>query len=778
MRLSTVCTFALIALVCFIPADPAISQALTTSAPSATSAAATQTDGVRLNRVQAKLARAQALAARLADQAAALGYADNAWRYELINHLMKSDDASFAGVEATSDLASALRSASTAAASAAGAQPKSLGDTGDDLVYTPITPCRIVDTRNAGAGGAFTAAETRTYTYAGSAAQGGTACVPTTVVPEGLAVNVTIVSQGLGSASNSGFLSVFPQGGNAFAASWMNYYGNEILANAGVASINQSNGQFSVYAQNPTQVVVDVFGVLRPPQSGGTLNYLTKWTPNGNTLGTSSIFDNGNIGIGTNSPAYNLDIHGGNTAINLMGSGGATATISRYTNRLEIQPSDAFQIAIGAVASPNFYIANNGDIGMGNASPTNKLQIGSVGSTGFSANDIAFGNGTQASGIAQTATAGQWISTTNMALIPKNGAAAGDVGINTLTPTNKLQIGSVGSSGYGGNDIAFGNGAQVSGIAQTAGVAQWYSNTNIALMPLGTGHGRVGINTTSPSFPLDVEDYTTTAATNETGFAYQSTLVTGSYISPISIYAARGVMASEFDAISDARVKDIIGTSDSTRDLDTINALQITDYTMKDKVKNGDKPFKKVIAQQVETVYPQVVSKHTDFIPNVYAVASGLKKLDNGYLLRFKNAHHLSKDAKRLKLLGQGDGSMRGYAILGIPSNNEVIIDATELSGDNVFVYGEQVDDFRTVNYEGLAALNISATQELSKQLKQQQTAMATLTQDKDAQIAELRTRVAQLETVSRDVAELKAQLIAQRATSGIAHSRDVALQP
>ena len=34
------------------------------------------------------------------------------------------------------------------------------------------------------------------------------------------------------------------------------------------------------------------------------------------------------------------------------------------------------------------------------------------------------------------------------------------------------------------------------------------------------------------------------------------------------------------------------------------------------------------------------------------------------------------------------------------------------------------VDDFRTVDYEGLTTLNISATQELSKQLKTQQTAI------------------------------------------------------
>ena len=43
---------------------------------------------------------------------------------------------------------------------------------------------------------------------------------------------------------------------------------------------------------------------------------------------------------------------------------------------------------------------------------------------------------------------------------------------------------------------------------------------------------------------------------------------------------------------------------------------------MKDKVKYGNRLYKKVIAQEVEKVYPQVISKHTDFIPNVYQVTN------------------------------------------------------------------------------------------------------------------------------------------------------------
>jgi hypothetical protein len=142
---------------------------------------------------------------------------------------------------------------------------------------------------------------------------------------------------------------------------------------------------------------------------------------------------------------------------------------------------------------------------------------------------------------------------------------------------------------------------------------------------------------------------------------------------------------------------------------------------LKDKVKNGNKPFKKVIAQQVETVYPQVVSRHVDFIPNVYQLTDKINKTDSGYILRFENAHQLSKDAKRIKLLAADDNTMKQYDIVAILSDKEVLINAHELDGDKVFVYGEEVNDFRTVDYEGLTTLNISATQELNKLIKSQQ---------------------------------------------------------
>jgi len=381
----------------------------------------------------------------------------------------------------------------------------------------------------------------------------------------------------------------------------------------------------------------------------------------------------------------------------------------------------------------NFSLMPNGsggNVGIGTQAPINKLQIGATPS--FSGNDLAIGNGAQGMSFFQGTGASTWFSNVNFSLMPNGGG--GKVGIGTQTPVNTLQIGSVGASGYNGNQIAFGNGTQASGIAQTATAAQWYSTTDIVLMPSGNGHGRVGINTASPQFPLDVEDFVQTPQPLG-GYSYFKSDLSGAtqkvstgYCVPctanVSIYAAQNVYAQEFDAYSDARIKDIVGVSNSAKDYQTLNAIKIMDYTLKDKVKNGNKPFKKVIAQQVETVYPQLISKHVDFIPNVYQEATTVTRTDKGLLLKFDGPHHISQQATKIRILVEGNHKMDGYDILSIPSDHEVLIDAPQLIGDRIFVYGEQVDDFRTVDYEGLTTLNVSATQELSKIVRRQQAAI------------------------------------------------------
>ncbi len=173
-----------------------------------------------------------------------------------------------------------------------------------------------------------------------------------------------------------------------------------------------------------------------------------------------------------------------------------------------------------------------------------------------------------------------------------------------------------------------------------------------------------------------------------------------------SIWASNAIIAERFAAISDARIKCRVGLSDSVRDLATIRGIEVTDYTYIDTVQKGGRSHKKVIAQQVEQLYPQAVSKSTDEIPDIYERA----KIKESWI-------YLDTDLKigeRVKLIG---GKKEGiYEVLEVTAGKFRTGFAPE--GDNVFVYGREVDDFRTVDYDAIAMLNVSATQELARKLE------------------------------------------------------------
>jgi hypothetical protein len=81
-----------------------------------------------------------------------------------------------------------------------------------------------------------------------------------------------------------------------------------------------------------------------------------------------------------------------------------------------------------------------------------------------------------------------------------------NVGIQVSGPTNKLQIGSVGSSGYGGNDFVVGDGTTVFALYMGANLTNFYTNKAFSFQNSGAGStGNVLIGTTTDDgFKLNV----------------------------------------------------------------------------------------------------------------------------------------------------------------------------------------------------------------------------------------------------------------------------------
>ena len=226
-------------------------------------------------------------------------------------------------------------------------------------------------------------------------------------------------------------------------------------------------------------------------------------------------------------------------------------------------------------------------------------------------------------------------------------------------------------------------------------------------------NGKVGIGTVEPAKGmLEVASH---ANTEVNGYGYinngvQPNNFTGreprTLTLPYSIWASRRVAAEEFNAVSDERIKSIRGRADGAADLSTLLGIEVTDYTYKDVIGKGAGTYKKLIGQQVEKVFPQAVTRATDVVPDIYQQAS----IRDGWISLATDL----KKGERVKLITE-KGKEEIVDVLEV-AQDKFHVDL-ETEGDKVFVFGREVDDFRTVDYDAISMLNVSATQQLKKEM-------------------------------------------------------------
>ncbi len=248
-------------------------------------------------------------------------------------------------------------------------------------------------------------------------------------------------------------------------------------------------------------------------------------------------------------------------------------------------------------------------------------------------------------------------------------------------------------------------------------------------MTLLSSNGSVGIGTTTPTQAQLVvngsQNFTTAYGyLRSTGTIETAVSATNAY----SIYASARIATTEFNAFSDARIKSIKGITNNANDLATLAKIRITDYKHIDSISKGNKEIKKVIAQELKTVYPQAVSTMTDVVPDIYQQAS----IENGFV--------------------------------SLPTNlkaGEEILEVTEVGKDGfkvntdkagkIFVFGRQVNDFHVVDYEALSTLNISATQELLKRIESLEAENQTL-KIQNKEMKEVKAEVTDLKKQMQDI--------------------------
>ncbi len=135
------------------------------------------------------------------------------------------------------------------------------------LAFYPLTPCRVVDTRNADGdlGGPFLQANMeRDFPIPESS------CIPSGVTPQAYSFNVTVVPNPAN--QRLGFLTVWPVGEQQPLVSTLNNLTGTVVANAAIVPAG-TDGAVAVFPNNTTDLVVDINGYFALPGQGGLSLY-------------------------------------------------------------------------------------------------------------------------------------------------------------------------------------------------------------------------------------------------------------------------------------------------------------------------------------------------------------------------------------------------------------------------------------------------------------------------------------------------------------------------
>ena len=290
-----------------------------------------------------------------------------------------------------------------------------------------------------------------------------------------------------------------------------------------------------------------------------------------------NILNTGEVGIGTQTPLYKLDVNGDaatrGTKYIFQSVGNTTGYI--YFDHAGTQVwkqgifndnTSTFSIGNGAGFSRLFNITNAGDVGIDAVTPAAKLQIG----TGTS------NTGTQKVRIAQAYSANNVVDALHIDHADGGGAWTDGVAISIGLKDSTYNSFTSRIINY--TNVAVTQGTKLQLQTQIGGGTTW--NTGILIDNIG----RVGVGTPGPAYALDV---------------LGTIRATGDVI-----------------AYSDARVKDNVETI--TDALTKVKSLRGVSYTRND---SEDKSTKiGIIAQEVLKVLPEVVQQDDE---GNYSVAYG-----------------------------------------------------------------------------------------------------------------------------------------------------------
>lgn len=529
-----------------------------------------------------------------------------------------------------------------------------------------------------------------------------------------------------------------------------------------------------------------------------TLNQASLQSYSTSTLGAGLVLNpqGGNVGIGTAAPATGPKLNIADGAINNSRFASmqiVTAATGASYPQLALVRNGWHAAGLGhkldsnvfgfgntvATFDPNFLAINpdGGKVGIGTSNPITKFHVngGDLRVDSSSNPSISLAAGASVAELAKITTAGAYstsaavgdtvLRTSAGGLHLQSGTAAAgltvssanNVGIGNTSPLGKFTVNS-GNSAFtiGSGDPATGawlrNDGQSTVFSSNVG-DMWFGYGGVAknlhflgggttddMVILSSGNVQIGTGTTTGRLNIGttLATYMRYGGLSSDGGSSTNNQRTNN---PVSIWADGTVVTTLVDISSDSRIKNILHPTDSAKDLQALMAIQITDYQFKDKVANGGAPQKKVIAQQVEQIFPQAVSVRKGVVPDVYKNAEA----KDGWLMLATDL----KVGERVRLVAEHATTIEEVAEV----RGDAFRTVTPPADGRVFVYGREVPDFHSVDYDAIAMLNVSATQQIKR--------------EKDAEIQALR----------EENSALRAKLAAQQDSTVSLEARLIAIE-
>jgi hypothetical protein len=303
--------------------------------------------------------------------------------------------------------------------------------------------------------------------------------------------------------------------------------GDLYLNNATYIRSTDSNGavprMFGINPSNSTYIgPIDAY-------AGGAIFYGVSANVSAQTFYTGAsarmhINSTGNVGIGTTSPGYKLDVAGEVRANNLFRTTDGT-NIGLFgssvfaSNVIGIGSSNAVPLVLGTAATERMRIDSSGNVGIGTTSPTHLLTLETASSPGLKIKDTT--QGATLLAFSQDSNSHVGTFSSHPLVFDTNSTermritSAGNVGIGTTSPGSKLEVqGYISSSNNLGSPSSGANINMVYGGG--IGYITSYDYNNSVYKPLylrGSTtvlglSGNVGIGTTSPTNKLDIRQST------------------------------------------------------------------------------------------------------------------------------------------------------------------------------------------------------------------------------------------------------------------------------